>query len=81
MRGGLELEIDEHVDYLRYLTPPFLCRLVGLRPVTSYDTISDSGLWGLLYYTGFLTIESVVNRSNVCVRTMFSPLVLVLMFR
>ncbi|KIM76603.1 hypothetical protein PILCRDRAFT_91525 [Piloderma croceum F 1598] len=29
----------------------------------SYDTISDSGLWGLLYYTGYLTIESVGDRS------------------
>ncbi|KAM6493857.1 putative AAA-ATPase domain containing protein [Amanita muscaria] len=29
----------------------------------SYDAISDSGLWGLLYYTGYLTIESVLDRS------------------
>ncbi|KIM72295.1 hypothetical protein PILCRDRAFT_93520 [Piloderma croceum F 1598] len=29
----------------------------------SYDTISDSGLWGLLYYTGYLTIESVEDHS------------------
>ncbi|KIM81116.1 hypothetical protein PILCRDRAFT_821941 [Piloderma croceum F 1598] len=29
----------------------------------SYDAISDAGLWSLLYYTGYLTIESVGNRS------------------
>ena len=40
-------------------------------PVISYDAISDSGLWGPLYYTGYLTIESVLDRSMVCVRTIF----------
>ncbi|KAF8326436.1 hypothetical protein F5887DRAFT_1084531 [Amanita rubescens] len=30
---------------------------------SSYDAISDSGLWGLLYSTGYLTIESVSDRA------------------
>ncbi|KAF8736433.1 hypothetical protein AX14_000306 [Amanita brunnescens Koide BX004] len=47
----VELVMDEHVNFQ-----------VGLRPVTSYDAISDSGLWGLLYYTGYLTIENVVDQ-------------------
>jgi len=31
---------------------------------SSYDSISDSGLWGLLYYTGYLTIKSVAIRDE-----------------
>jgi hypothetical protein len=76
---SVKLVVDEHVNFLRCLTPLFFCRLVGLRPVTSYDTISDAGLWGLLYYTGYLTVESIGNRSMVCVRTIFFRLLL--MFR
>jgi hypothetical protein len=76
---SVTLVMDEHVDCLRYLSRFFFCCQVGLRPVTSYDAISDSGLWGLLYYTGYLTIESVVNRPMVCVRTIFFPFLL--MFR
>jgi hypothetical protein len=49
----------------------FFCRLVDLRPVTSYDAISDAGLWGLLYHTGYLTIEKVVNRAMVCFDRLF----------
>ena len=68
---GVQLVVDEHINFLRYLTTLFFCGSVGLRLVTSYDAISDSGLWGLLYYTGYLTIESVLDRSMVCVRTIF----------
>ena len=68
---SVKLVVDEHVNFLRCLTPLFFCRLVGLRPVTSYDAISDSDLWGLLYYTGYLTIESVGDRSMACIRMIF----------
>jgi len=30
----------------------------------SFDTISDSGLWSLLYYSGYLAIESVAEQSR-----------------
>ena len=30
-----------------------------------YDTISDSGLWGLLYYTGYLTVQTYAESSLV----------------
>jgi len=31
----------------------------------TYDTISDSGLWGLLYYTGYLTVQTFAEESLV----------------
>ena len=30
-----------------------------------YDTISDSGLWGLLYHTGYLTVQTYAESSLV----------------
>jgi len=29
----------------------------------TYDSISDSGLWGLLYYTGYLTVQTFAEES------------------
>ena len=69
---SVKLVMDEHVNYLRCLTIPFFCGSVQwLTTSHSFDAISDSGLWGLLYSTGYLTIESVSDRGVVCVRTIF----------
>lgn len=51
--------------------PLFFCSLTGLRPVTSLDTISDSGFWGLLFHTCYLSIKSLGGPSLICIRTVF----------
>lgn len=52
-------------DNLNLLLTQKSVQLVVDSPINflSYDAISDSGLWSLLYYTGYLTIESVLDRS------------------
>ena len=54
MQKNIELTVDDHVNFLTchclHFGRPFVsCSLAG------YNTISDSGLWGLLYYTSYLT--------------------------
>jgi hypothetical protein len=58
------LEVDEKTDFKT-------CHLLNLRrnllssSATRLDTISDSGLWGLLYYTGYLAVDDF-RRELVC---------------
>lgn len=50
-----ELVIDDDINFLTSSLLHVCHRLFDSWSTTRYDSISDAGLWSLLYYTGYLT--------------------------
>jgi hypothetical protein len=65
---SVALEVDEHTDFKTCCPLNFCSSSSRLTNTSRLDDISDSGLWGLLYYTGYLTVHEF-NESLVCSNT------------
>jgi hypothetical protein len=63
---SVPLEVDELMNFKTCCLLNVCSSLSHLTDTSRLDTISDSGLWGLLYYTGYLTVHNFQGPSLVC---------------
>ena len=63
---SIELEVDEQTNFKTCCLLNFIETNFVSWSATRLDTISDDGLWGLLYYTGYLAVDKFEGPSLVC---------------
>jgi hypothetical protein len=68
----VELKVDEFTNFKTCRLLNLCSRFSRLTNTSRLGTISDAGLWGLLYYTGYLTVDQFKGPFLVC-GSMTSP--------